>query len=401
MEKERIQYLHNQYLNDSLSFEESGEWLRLINDPENESIVKSLMGGNWELVKQDLLDMESWRADQILNHIIAQPQIETRQFNLWNRISAAAAILLIIGATLFFYNRYNLSKSTTINIFANDVHAGVNKAFLTLADGRKLSLSDAVNGQIAVQNGVVISKTGDGRIIYGSGSSLKGAMNQISTPNGGTWQICLPDGTMVWLNAGSSLSYPVSFKGQKERHVELRGQAYFEVVKDKTHPFSVLTKGQLIEVLGTHFDVSSYAEDSVTSTTLLEGSVKITPLDLMGAKQGKATDVNSLIIKPGEQGVNTAGLLTVKQVNVERIIAWKNGYFMFDNEELETIMTKIARWYDVKVVYEDNSVKTEKVFAAINRFENISKVLNMLAKAGVVKFKVKNNTVYIQRNKKD
>lgn len=264
----------------------------------------------------------------------------------WNWI-AAAAILIIIGMLAVF--QYSGSNKEDQISFVNDLAPGGNKAILTLGDGSSIPLSDSVKGQLAQESGVVIEKTEDGQIIYKvkyqalkGTTSQKTVYNTIATPKGGQFQLSLPDGTRVWLNAASSLKYPVQFVAS-ERRVQLTGEAYFEVAKNKKKPFIVESKQQYVEVLGTHFNINSYEEEAITKTTLFEGSVRVAGLSPAGNK------VTTL--KPGQQSMLTNGHIDITENNTDAALAWQKGLFSFTDADLKTIMTEFARWYNVEVVY--------------------------------------------------
>jgi len=273
------------------------------------------------------------------------------------------------------------------DIAKQDIAPGSNKAILTLGSGKRIVLTGAANGELAKEEGVVITKAADGQLIYtvSGKDSNSSDFNTIETPRGGQHQLRLPDGTEIWLNAATTLKYPANFTALKERRVQLSGEAYFQVAKDGSHPFIVETDRSSVEVLGTHFDVNAYKDDAVVKTTLLEGSVKV----LRGAVVK--------VIKPNQQAVSDGGGIVVKEVVADDAIAWKNGYFMFSSDRLDNIMSRIARWYDVDVVYGDESLKREIFLGTISRYEKISKVLRMLERTGTVVFEVKGNTVRINR----
>ncbi|WP_316837023.1 FecR family protein [Pedobacter nutrimenti] len=326
------------------------------------------------------LEEEMWKVIEPL----AVPRRKVRR--LWLRIAAAAAILLIFGSGLIYFNSYKERTNTAIAY--QNINAGGNKAYLTLGGGQKLSLTDALNGHVAEQAGVEIIKTAKGELIYNVKNrqgNHPGLINTITTPRGGQWQIRLPDGSTVWLNSSSSLIYPSAFNNHGERKIELHGEAYFEVHKDPKHAFVVKTEQQEVRVLGTHFNISAYQEDHLVKTTLLEGSVQVT------ARSGIR------ILKPGQQSELSERTISVKAVQADDAVAWKNGYFMFNYEDLESVMTKVARWYDVELRYEDPSVKKEVFFGTISKYENISKVLNMLERTGVVKFHMDKKTIVISK----
>jgi ferric-dicitrate binding protein FerR (iron transport regulator) len=264
-----------------------------------------------------------------------------------------------------------------------------------LANGQKISLTDAQKGQIIQQKGVQISKTADGQVVYtaatdskeSSGAIAVAQYNTMETPRGGQFQLFLPDGTRVWLNAASSLKYPVDLGSAGERRVELSGEAYFEVAHNKDRPFRVITNRQVVEVLGTHFNVSAYNDEPNTKTTLLEGSVKVTGGD------------KSAMLKPGQE-VSLTDHFKVSDVDTEEAVAWKNGYFRFDDERLETVMRKVSRWYNVDVVYRDNDVKDDLFAAVTTRFANISTLLKIMEQTGDASFSIEGSKIIISKKVK-
>jgi transmembrane sensor len=334
---------------------------------------------------------------------IRQENNKTRKLVPHYRWAAAAAILVMLGVGLYYLlNTRNALVPSTTDFAHNDITPGGNKAFLTLADGKRIALDDAKNGKIAEQTGVSISKTADGQLLYTVSETLKSKeisqianFNTIETPKGGQYQINLPDGTKVWLNAGSSLRYLAQFAAAK-REVELTGEAYFEVAKrtinGKRLPFVVKTSTQEVEVLGTHFNINSYQEEGSTKTTLLEGSVAVHPLSSNG------TAVAGRTIKPGEQSMlNNASALKVSTVDTEQVLAWKEGFFMFDDENLQSIMHQVARWYDVEVEFKDNSLKTKGFSGTVSRFTNVSQVLKKIELTGSVHFKIEGRRIVVMK----
>lgn len=307
----------------------------------------------------------------------------------------AASIILVLSFSLFFYKQKDNSNQTLVQIKtlkANDVAPGGNKAILTLADGSKIVLDEVRSGEIAVQSGISITKTSDGKLIYENVINKIGVLenrilyNQIETPKGGQYQINLPDGSKVWLNAASSLKYPAIFNGN-ERQVELVGEAYFEVFPNAEMPFRVSTKHQLVEVLGTHFNVNAYSNESVTRTTLIEGSVKVSEKSLNNFKY----------LKPGEEAKNKNGIILVHEANIEQAIAWHKGNFQFNDTYLIDILKQIERWYDVKVDY--SKVPDTRYNANISRNLNLSRVLEVLELTGKVKFSIEDNIVKVSNVK--
>lgn len=392
MEK-RINHLLNQFQEGKLNNVEKQELLELV-ESNKEVINNELvhMIAEEEKSIKDTEVNEKW--DTVLQNILAadKPHKVRRRFLTPALQWASAAIILIaISVTSYFYS---VNKGQKEHVFVQDVLPGGNKAVLTLADGKKISLTDAVAGDIAKQSGISITKTADGQLIYkvsgGVNETDDSKMNTISTPRGGQWQVQLPDGSMVWLNAASSLTYPLSFVSAKQRVVDLSGEAYFEVAKDKLHPFVVRTAKQEVEVLGTHFNINCYADEYVTKTTLLEGSVRVS----------HNTTHDTEILKPGEQSVLSSTGINIKGIDVEEAIAWKNGYFMFNNEKQESIMRKISRWYNVEIEYADADAKEVMYYGTVGRFGKVSQVLRKLEQTGEVRFDIKDNKIIVYKEDK-
>lgn len=297
------------------------------------------------------------------------------------RVAAAAVLLVTLSIGLFFY------KKSTSPAEQAEILPGGNKALLTLGNGEKISLTDAADGNIADQANVSITKTADGQLIYtiheSGNKTLVTSYNTVETPKGGQFHIVLPDGTKVWLNAASSLRFPTYFAG-KERRVELTGEGYFEVSRNKECPFFVKTDNQEIEVLGTQFNINSYRDEGATKTTLVEGSVKVK----------SAFAIHTL--KPGQQSLLKENSLEVTDVDTEVATAWKNGQFMFNDEHLEAIMRQISRWYDVDISFAQKPSETKLFWGTISRFENVSQVLEILEMTKSVKFKIEGRRIIVQ-----
>lgn len=330
-------------------------------------------------------DLETLSADTWLD--IQQKRVpgKVKRSFLWPAIAAAACLLLAFSATLYFYYAGTSVQDKAAGVFVQDIPAGGNKAYLTLADGKKISLTDASAGAIATQAGIKITKTPNGQLVYTVAdqqyTGKNDDYNRIETPRGGQYQLNLPDGTKVWLNAASSLKYPVNFSSKAERSVELTGEAYFEVAKDKSHPFVVKSAGQKVKVLGTHFNVNAYSDEYNVRTTLLEGSVKVN---------------DDVVLAPGEQSVFMAGQLMVKTVNASDAIDWKNGEFVFNNEPLTDILRKVSRWYNVNIVYIRPAKDGPTFSGSVSRFENVSVVLRMLEETSNVRFSITGKTIKVK-----
>ncbi|QNK61083.1 DUF4974 domain-containing protein [Pedobacter sp. PAMC26386] len=353
--------------------------------PEEEVIAKYWLH---QLNKNDDAGLTAKELDSVSEEIWAflpvDRPLKVRKASLWPKLSIAGAILLALGTGLHFYPHKALNKTQQAAAYASDIHPGSNKAYLTLSNGKRIVLTDAVNGQLAIQTGIQITKRADGQLVYtiaDQKNNAKAEYNKIETPKGGQYQINLPDGTRVWLNAASSLKYPVSFTALKERKVELTGEAYFEVSKDKRHPFIVKSSGQEIKVLGTHFDVNAYADEPVIKTTLLEGSVNVN---------------NRVVLKPGEQAVYAAGNIELKKVDANEAIDWKNGEFIFTNESLDRVLRRISRWYNVEIIYVKPQTALTTFTGSVSRFENVSVVLKMLEETSNVHFSIEGKTIKVQ-----
>jgi transmembrane sensor len=313
--------------------------------------------------------------------------------------SIAAMILVSLSVGLYFYsNRISIQNEQFVELnVKNDILPGNNKAVLTLADGSKISLDDAANGLLASQGNIAITKTDNGEIVYENNSGLKNqglasesVTNTIQTPKGGKFQVRLPDGSKVWLNSASTLRYPTVFTGN-ERKVILNGEAYFEIASNKKVPFRVISNGQIVEVLGTHFNINSYDDEDFTKTTLLEGSVRVilkSPSDVLGKTK---------MLKPGEQSLTNLknSGIKIENADTEKAIAWKNGYFKFKNTPIKEIMREVERWYDVELVYE-GEIPTDEFTGFISNDVNISAVLEILEQSGGVKFSVKGKKIKVK-----
>lgn len=291
----------------------------------------------------------------------------------WYQLSAAALVLISLSVLLY------------LNPFENDLSKQENKvatvakgkAIIILEDGSQIILDNS-NSEILAQQGIVSTNTGKkGQLNYeGSLNNVDEIkFNTVSIPRGGEYQLVLSDGTKVWLNSESTLKFPMQFVGN-DRKVELTGEAYFEVTENKKKPFSVSVKNTEIKVLGTHFNINAY---NMVNTTLIEGSVKL--------KSG----VNEVLLKPGEFGVkNNKGKFDVGEADIEAVVAWRNGYFVFRDETIKSMMEKVSRWYDVDVEYQEN-VGEKEFYGKISRELNLKELLKNIELTGSVKFKIVEN----------
>ncbi|WPV02944.1 FecR family protein [Mucilaginibacter sp. cycad4] len=308
-------------------------------------------------------------------------EIIKKRSNAWLKYAASIIFLLSAGLFLWHYRE----QKTRNNQSVNNILPGKNQAYLTLSNGQSIILNNTKNGQIGGASGVIIQKISDSILSYRQNNNTNNNIentiipdsNSLTVPRGGIYQTILSDGTKVWLNSASSIKYPVAFMG-KERRVALTGEAYFEVAKNRKMPFKVAVNGMEVLVLGTHFNVMGYPEDKTIKTTLLEGSVSL-----------HSTNNNTHLI-PGQQGIFNASDFSVSTVNTDDVVAWKEGYFVFDNESIESTMQKISRWYNVEVVFENKkSLQNQHSFGGtISRHKNIDIVLKALEATGSVHFKI-------------
>jgi len=315
----------------------------------------------------------------------------------WYRLSVAAALLVASSGYLLIRYQFTNGASNQIEI-ANHITGGKNKATLTLANGQKIILSDAVHGKLAEEQGVSIIKTENGELIYriteksGNYTPNPGC-NTISTATGENYQVILPDGSKIKLNAISSLKYPTSFSSAAERSVELKGEAYFEVAKDKGHPFKVKTNSQEVEVLGTHFNINSYADNSGTKTTLLEGSVKVSPLGYVNGQDRTALASFAVLLKPGQQAVQKANSFTILPADTEEVVAWTEGFFYFHSSSLEDVLKEAAKWYDLEIVYK-GKIPTDRFTGKIPKDVSLGKFIKMLQLSDI-KFSIEGRKMII------
>lgn len=311
---------------------------------------------------------------------------------LWYPV-AAASLFIAIAAGAFYFNQQiaSVPKNDIARNIVNDIAPAQNTATLTLASGEKIILANAPIGLIAEQASVSIFKTADGKLIYkakplnvngNEPASENSVLNTITTTKGQQYQVVLSDGSKIWLNAASEFTFSATFASFKQRKVELSGEAYFEVAKDKAHPFIVRTDEQEVEVLGTHFNVNSYSDESATKTTLLEGSVKVS-----GKKEQR-------ILRPGQESLVTKSDLSIRPANTQEAVAWKNGDFVFNNEDFGSILRQVARWYNVEII-DNEKHKNLHLSGTVSRSKNISVVLKALEVTGKVKFKVDGNRVIV------
>ncbi|MBL7696933.1 MAG: FecR domain-containing protein [Chitinophagaceae bacterium] len=360
--------------------------LAFLSEKRSGEILQSILNALTD--RQSVGPVESPASSDSDRFLPSVPKVHRIHFlrTAWFRYAAAIVVFLSIATYLFFNTtkeKPSVTQNNTIPV-QNDVPPGGNRATLTLADGTKIVLDSAKSGQLAREENATITKTADGRIVYEADQKLgtRILFNTMTTPNGGQYHLRLPDGTVVWLNAASSITYPTAFTG-KTRSVAITGEAYFEVHTDKKMPFVVtLYNGNKVEVLGTHFNINSYTNENNIRTTLLEGHVRVAA--------GKKT----IDIRPGQQVSSAQDQIELRSdVNTDQVTAWKNGRFNFDGQRLQEVMRQLARWYDIDVKYQGGIPELE--FAGeMGRNLSLSQVLKGLGGVGV-KYKIENKTLIV------
>ncbi|MFC1226741.1 FecR family protein [Pedobacter sp. BG31] len=391
MQKEpsAIEVLFTKYTRGEVTTEETLRLFKLIGSGKHDVEISERLAN--ELDHTDPADQYETNWETSLIRIKAQAfepirSISKRKhINLWTRIlTAGAAILFLVFGINYFTSRE--TGHTYEHLTQNDIAPGKVGATLTLANGKTINLANIARGESIKENGIVISKTSEGQLLYQSDPNRNEAqdLHTLSTALGQTYTLTLPDQTKVWLNAASSLTYHSTLKEKGVRRVQLKGEAYFEVAKDKTRPFLVESGTQTVEVLGTHFNINAYNDEKTYRTTLLEGSVKITD------------HAREKILTPGYQATTLPGEIKLSKVDTEFAIAWKSNNFTFDRLDIREIMRIIARWYDVDVIYKEE-IPSGKFWGSVSRFDHISQVLIPLEATGNVHFKIEGRKVYVYR----
>jgi len=383
--KKDIKKLFQKYIDNGCSPVEIEMLLRYFSDAENEDLLKSLIKKestfNDEIMNDSdhsvLLNETYEKIKSAITRNKRQNQAIVVPFykQIWFRAAAVVVFLFLTGATAFFY--FNRQQDKVIAHIEEihqdkDIQPGKNSAVLTLSNGTQILLDSAVNGALAQQGNMRVLKF-NGRIAYKAdegNSNVKPVYNTITTTRGNEYLLILADGTKAWLNAASSIHFPTAFSGN-ERKVEITGEVYFEVAHDRSKPFKVEfsnatgEKGE-VEVLGTHFDLNAYPDETNIKTTLLQGSVKVSQSDKIQ------------MLSPGQQAIISSDKITLKKdIDVAQITAWKNGYFLFNNTDIQSIMRQVSRWYDIDVSFE-GKIPSDGFTGKILRNVPLSKFLKVL-----------------------
>lgn len=378
------------YLNNELGEADARQFLEHLQSGTDSAAFLLLIEENLDgpladqlLNRPELLSLLNQSFARITDQIDAQPK--KSPMRLWPRmLGGIAAVIALTAVGVYFFNDQNTRPQNLVTV-TQDVAPGKIGATLTLANGKKIRLSEAADGEIAREAGIRVSKTAGGQLLYevAEGPGEPGKYNKLTTAKGETYVVTLPDQSRVWMNAASSLTYTASLN-EPERRVKLEGEAYFEVTEDKTRPFIVETGSQKVEVLGTHFNINAYTDEEKVTTTLLQGSVKVS------GKPGYK------MLKPGDQSSLNPNSISVARVDTERAIAWKNNKFLFENDDIQYIMRMIARWYDVDVVY-TGEMPTEKFGGGVSRFDHVSQVLKILQSTGGAQFKIEGRKILVSK----
>ena len=348
--------------------------------PENEQLYGSVMNTGYIVQKS----REVANVDIVNGYmnVLQKRKRNVRVRRIRRIVSVAAGVVLPLLAVVLWYG--TRQKSDVPEQVASVIRHGEVKAELVLADGTTRILSSGVTDSLFVQQGASIVVQDQGVSYQGDSSVVEERYNTLRVPRGGEYSITLSDGTIVYLNAESELRYPVKFVGE-DRRVYLSGEAYFDVVHEKAHPFVVDVKNSTVRVLGTSFDVRAYADEDEVLTTLVQGSVRFSA--------GK----ESVILEPGEQVVlDKSGRLETREVDTYLYTAWKDGVFAFKRQRLEEIMKVVARWYDVNVFWENVSQKEVTFTGKMKRYDDFSKVVEMLEMTGNTEFMIKENNIFIR-----
>ncbi len=392
MDKARLTFLWTRYIGDSLTVEESMEFKRIVNDPQNQITLEELLTEYYYGISHevDLYGVRDKKQERIYQYIVSQPQNRYKKtYSFWMKYVAAALLLCVLGLGYYMY-RQGAAEQYLQLTNQSDVEPGKMGATLTLADGRKISLADLAKGELITESGGHLSKNADGALSYTTeqmNANGEEGWNTLSTTSGEMIMMVMPDKSKVWLNAESSLEFLPTLNRQHIREVKLKGEAYFEVAKDKQRPFVVVTDRQKITVLGTHFNVSSYGEDNKSRTTLLEGSVQVE----------SPRSSKSAILKPLQQAIVVDNAIQVRQADAEEAVAWKNGDFVFGIESFEESLRKIERWYNIEFEYNEKEIKDVVLDGWISRNSKLSEVLRRIEQAGSLQFKIKERRVMVRK----
>lgn len=374
-QNEDFKELMEQFVSGEITPQGKAMLLSMLDNPEYSDELDSILRENYDSVEIPSVSHEV--TEKFIKEFRKKINVTPKEkdssspvlnFSNWKKIAVAASVLLVIGlGILSLFQKDNKSPIVVTSKGTDDKEPGKMGAILTLCNGSKIVLDSVANGVLANQNNTAVSKK-NGGIVYTSGADAQAVYNTMTTPRAREYNLELSDGTKVWLNASSSITFPTSFTAN-ERKVTITGEVYFEVAKDKTRPFRVSVNGMQVNVLGTHFNVNAYEDEATVNTTLLEGSVLITEKS------------KKILLKPGQQAEKQkSGAIVVNDnVNLEEVMGWKNGVFYFENASLQMVLRQLSRWYDVDVMF-DKGVPLRTFEGEIQRNLQLSQVLKILEK---------------------
>lgn len=395
MQEQRVIYLLQQRLSGSETPAEQEELYLLLEDDANTGLLMEALTTLMWQAPEDAAPVDIDARQSLLQGIISSdittPFVESARpvkllYRTWWAAALITGVLLVAGGAYFLFRPSTRPTPTLplVQRYKNDVAPGGNKAMLTLADGSQIALDEARNDTLGQQGNASIVKLQNGQVAYRvSSNNSPVSWNTLTTPRGGQYQLTLPDGTVVWLNAASSLHFPTSFQ-DNNRSVELTGEGYFEVANQPGKPFKVKVNNTTVAVLGTHFNIMAYAGEKAMAVSLLEGAVNV-------SHEGT---VKKLL--PGQQAlIGSDNNIAVSNAEVQDAVAWKNGFFIFDKVDIVTVMRQLERWYDIEVVYE-GSPPAMKFGGGMQRSLPLSGALKILEKNGVL-FKIEGKKITVLR----
>lgn len=393
----RLEQLFEKYLAKQCRPAEVEELIRLLQHEDAEASLSPALRRIWEQIREDGETYPvNWQGmyEQVIAHeTLSEKKWKLKRRTLWRMAAAAAVVLMLMGGGyLWYYNPQGHQTRREAVPLAKEILPGGTHAVLTLGNGKQITLNAVAGGALARQGRMQVIKLGSGQLAYRpiGGSARLGEVqyNTLATPRGGQYQLILPDGSKVWLNAASSIRFPTAFTG-KVREVAITGEAYFEIAPDAGKPFIVTNGTVSIRVLGTHFNVNAYEDETRTKVTLLEGKVKVTTAN--GASAMLTSNKQAII------GKDSQTITVRKDVDVDETMAWKNGLFVFHNDDLVTIMRRLQRWYDVEVKYEYNQAAASHFTGAIRRDVKLSEVFKMLELTGGAHFLIEGRTIIVKQ----
>lgn len=387
MSNARIQYLVNRYFEGACTGEEQQELADWVNQSGSDADLQTVLAEAWRNYQPEEAGREAGAAamERVYYRLSDEMDKPRMRIAWWKPAAAAAAIFM---ASLGIWQGMKPSPRVSVAEagVVEDAMPGGEKAILTLSNGRQIVLDSAANGLLAQQGGASVNKLSNGQLVYDDGEGTTSGeilYNTMTTPRGGQYRLTLPDGTKAWLNSASSITFPTAF-AEATRSISITGEVYLEVAKDEKKPFRVKANGVEVAVLGTHFNINAYPDEGAVHTTLIEGKVKVT------------SDAGTRTIAPGEQVQAGKGKLDVQRnINLEQVMAWKNGRFVFEGESISRVMNQLSRWYDVEVG--DIASVDDRFFLDVPRSKKLSDVLKALELTGKVKFKIDGKKIIVMQ----